>query len=267
MNAINKALNEIKFNIPSEILQIAFQEYGEVNINKIISLDERIMNCVIRPRCLVDCNIVSGIDMTIDLYQCTLHMLNNFEHIIEVPKHLTGGKSILTPLELVANVINSTAYSSSVNYTGISPLANSATIMMNNLATHSIISSSKLELIGENTILVHDPSVWFINGYLRCRVEFDQNMSTLKPSGYIHFGKLCILATKAYIYKHLKIKLDQGYVYGGHELSSVTEIVESYSDANEQYYEFLNTTMRKTLYVTQSDNLNRFVKMQFGNNI
>lgn len=261
MNAINKALNEIKFNIPEEILNIAFLEYGGVNINKVISLDERIMNAVIRPRCLVDCNMVSGIDMKIDLCNVVVNRLYNGEHILEIPKTVTQGKSILAPLEIVCNVV----YTNTFPAINLSPMINVASIMYNNLATHNVIQSSKLELIGENTVLVHDPSIIILNGVLRCRVEFDSNMSSLPPSGFLHFGNLCVLATKAYIYRHCKVKLDQGYIQTGHELSVITDIVESYADANEQYYEFLNGRMRKTLFYTQSDNKNRYIKAMFGN--
>lgn len=263
MNAINKALNEIKFNIPIEVLNIAFLEYGGTNINKVISLDERIMAAVIRPRVLVDCNLISGIDMKIDLTDIMINRLYTGEYLLEVPKAATQGKSILMPLEIVCNVVYANTYPA----LNASPLTATASVMYNNLAQHSVIQSSRLELIGENTILVHDPSVIIINGALRCKVEYDSNMSSLPPTAFIHFGKLCTLATKAYIYQHTKVALDQGYVYNGHELSVITEIIDGYSEANDLYYEFLETVMRKTLYVTQSDNLNRHIRAMFGNNI
>lgn len=264
MNAINKALNEIKFNIPREILDIAFKEYDVYNYNKIVSLDEKIMSKVIRPRVLVDCNLISGINMEVDLTHANVSRLpTTMEYIIEIPKKYTNGKSILMPLELICNVY----YTNTFPGVNSSPLVAGANNMYMNLATHNIIQTSRLELIGENTILVHDTGMVIVNGILRCRVEYDSNMSSLPPTAYLDFGQLCILAVKAYIYNNCKIQLDKGYITGGHELSSISEIIDGYSDANEQYVEHLKTTMRKILYITQSVNLNRFIKMKFGNTI
>lgn len=261
MNAINKALNEIKFNIPPEILNIAFMEYAGINTNKIITLDEMIITKVIKPRCMVDCNLMQGIEMKIDLNQCNVYRTETYEYLIDVPKAVTQGKSILVPLELICNVMYGNYYGSC----SANNILSTGSLAYNNLANASVIQSSKLELIGENNILVHDQSIIILNGILRARIEYDSNMSNLLPSSYINFGKLCILAVKAYIYNYLKVKLDKGYLYGGHELGVINEIIDSYSDANEQYYEFLTDVMRKTLYMTQSMNLNNFVKSMFGN--
>lgn len=261
MNAINNALSKIKFNIPYEVLNIAFVEYDNYNYNKIISLDEQIMAKVIRPRVLVDCNLISGQEMYVDLTFANVKYLATGEYLLEIPKKYTNGKSIIQPLELICNVY----YTNTFPGSNSSPYVNDAVKMYNNLASHNIIQTSRLELIGENEVLVHDSSVQIINGVLRCRVELDSNLSSLHPSAFIKLENLCVLAVKAYIYNKCKILIDKGYITGGHELSSISEIVDSYQDANEQYYEFLQNTMRKVFFCSQSDNMNRFIQMQFGN--
>jgi len=72
MGPINKALDEIKFRIPKQILDLIFVQrtnvWGNTNWkNNVISIDECIMSTVIRPRVLVDCNLVGGAEVFIPL--------------------------------------------------------------------------------------------------------------------------------------------------------------------------------------------------------
>lgn len=262
MNAIHKALSEIKFQIPPEVLQVGFVEnFGR--INQVVSLDERIMNSVIRPRILVDANLVGGVIAKIPLDQCEYREYIPFEYIVIVPKELTGGRSIVSVLSLVSftTVIPATPI-----YTS-SPLLTAANNMFNSITQETVIQTSRLELIGDNTVLIQDPNLSILHGCLRCMVEYDENMSSIHPRNIHTFCKLCVLGTKSYIYNNCKVKLDQGYVYGGHELGSISEIIDSYSDAEEQYQEFLNTDFKIVAFMNTGDNVPRLIQSMLGNTL
>lgn len=266
MNAINKALNEIRFNIPMEVLNVAFVEnepyLARVN-NQIISLDERIRNSVIKARVIVDCNLVGGVPIVIYLSQCRINEVTPGEYIIEVDKSLTNYKSIVTVLSIVSNF----GYVNTASFGYTSPLLTSANNMYNNLSNETIMQSSRLELIGDNAVLVKDPSMYLFNTAMRCVVENDENMANLNPRFIPAFAKLSVLATKAYIYNRCKVKLDQAYLYGGHELNSITEFIDSYSDAESMYQEYLHLEFKKIMYMNPSNNMTRWVRSMFGNNI
>lgn len=266
MNAINKALNEVRFNIPLEVLNVAFIEnepyLARVN-NQIISLDERIRNSVIKARVLVDCNMVGGVPIVIYLSRCRINELLPGEYIIEVDKELTNYKSIVTVLSIVSNF----GYVNTASFGYTSPLLTSANNMYNNLSNETIMQSSRLELIGDNTILVKDPSMYLFNTAMRCVVENDENMANLNPRFIPAFAKLVVLATKSYIYNRCKVKLDQAYLYGGHELNSITEFIDGYSDAESMYQEYLHLEFKKIMYMNPSSNMTRWVRSMFGNNI
>ena len=57
MNAIKKALDELKFRIPREILNQIFTEKNFSYRTTPISVDEQVLSQVIKPRVLVDCNL------------------------------------------------------------------------------------------------------------------------------------------------------------------------------------------------------------------
>ena len=260
MNVFDYSLRQIKFQIPPELLNITFTEYYDATDSP-LSIDERIMSKVLRPRVYQDCNMISGIHTKIDLSNIKAERIYTGEWILRVPKSKTQGKSILSPLELICNVMYPGIYTG-FNTTSTLDIA---TKMYNNLASHNIIQSSKLELIGENTILVHDNTTYMYASVLRCVLEYDENLSTLPPRSFRHIAHLCVLAVKAYIYTHLYVKLDQGYIYGGHELGTIKELADSYSDANEQYDEYLKTVVMKVLFMSDGQRYERYINTMFGN--
>jgi len=262
MNAVQKALVDIKFSIPPEILTIAFQEMNQ-QLNSMLSLDDRILSAVIRPRVMVDCNLVGGIETRVDLNMCSISYLSNREFIAEVPKELTNGASIITVLSLVSNVI----YTRSTNYNEMPGALSASMNMMNNLNTETVVQTSRLELIADNVVLIEDPTIHLVNGILRCVVENSPNMENINPRSYNAFSKLCILAVKSYIYNSTIVKLDKGYVYGGHDLGIIKDIIDNYSSAEEEYQEYLNTIWREVAFINNGDQMARFVKSMIGNTI
>ena len=268
MNAISIALQEIRYTIPYEVLELAFVQnepyVGRVR-NELISLDERIRNTIIRTRVMTNCNLVGGEPVIIYLGSNSINISEVLpaEYVISIPKHLTNGKSIVAVLSLVSNF----GYVNPASFGYVSPLLSSANNMYNSLANETIMQSSRLEMIGDNVILVKDPSMYLFNTAMRCVLENDPNMSNLHPRFIPAFANLCVLATKSYIYNHCKVKMDQAFLYGGHELNSVTDIIDGYSDAEQMYQEYLGTVFKKILYMNAPSNMTRTIRSMFGNNI
>ena len=263
MNPIDYILNRIKFAIPPEVLNIAFIEYSRYT-NNMISLDEHIMNLVIRPIVMRDANIVGGIETVIAINNCGITYLPNREFIIDIPKELTEGRSILNVKSLVSNVI----YSQATSYNDMSSALSSSMNMMNNMGSENVVQTSKLEIIADNTVLVADPTIHLMDGMLRCDIENMNNLENINPRSYDHLSEMCILAVKAWIYNHLVIKLDKGYIYSGTELGVVTDIINGYSDAFENYLEFLRMKWAKMAFMNNSSNtMNRYIKSMISNTI
>jgi len=264
MNAITKALSEVGNSIPPEILGIGFMEKSNM-INTSVSLEEMIMSKVLRPRVLVDTNLVGGIQTVISLDKCNISVLPTGETVVKVPKTATNNKSIMSVLSLIAN----TAQVPSTLGQGIggSDLVSAGVNLMNNLSNAVSIGTSRLELIADNTILVQDPSLPLYSGFVRCVLENSTNLENISPRNYGAFSILVILAVKAYIYNNLIVKLDKGYIWGGHELGTIKEIVDSYSDANEMYLTQLNTVWKKVAFLNNSNATSRLVTSMISNTL
>lgn len=262
MNAINYTLSQLRFGIPLQVLNLAFLESSSA-VNKVLSLDEMIMSKVIRPRVLVDANVVGGVMLRVDLAECKLTAVSNREIVIDVPKTVTGGRSIMSALSLVSNFMVLTQLPN----IGESPLLSAGGNMMNNLSTENIIQTARLEVIGDNVILVQEPTTSLVPGILRCMIENNTNLENINPRSFPKFYELCLLAVKSYIYNHLKIKVDQGFLYGGHELGAITEVIDSYADAEQMYKDYLATTWKKVAFLNDADSKNRFIKSMISNTL
>lgn len=262
MNAIIKSLQEIKFTIPPEVLQIGFVEnFNRTNI--ITSLDERIKNSVIRARVLVDANMLGGVPIRIPLPRCKYYEVGNREWVVEIPKELTSNRSIVAVQSLVSN----SSYITQIPLYNTTSVITQANHMMNSLGSERIIQTARLELIGDNVVLVQDPAITIFNATIRANIEYDEMMNNLHPRYIPVFAKACVLATKAYIYNNCTVKLDQGYVYAGHELGTPGEIINGYSDAEEQYQEHIYNVLGKVLFMNDSNRSGRYIASMLGNTL
>lgn len=269
MNAITYALQQIHFDIPEEILQIKFS--APRALQAVASIDSNIEAAVIRPMVLTDCNVIGGITMYIETNECGIEALENNRYIIHVPKSLTNGKSIVSAFALLANTLytqtgnnDNLAGTQMHGYMSSSPIIEAGIKGMENLANFNIIQTSALELIGENIIYVQDPMCYLSNCLLKCTIANNINLENLKAPSFPQFGEFCVLGVKRYLYTKLKINLDKGYLYGGQELTSITDIVESYADAKEMYIE-QRKRMKKILFMNDSFAYQKFIQSMIPN--
>jgi len=246
MNAITKAINDVYYAIPKEILTIAFRDN---NAPPNPSLDDAILSRVIRPRVLVDCNLVGGVTQYIDLNKCGIYNYSqgvNLEYVIDVPKQLTAGRSIISPIGIFMAIPHVGGAANLSSHDG--PIANQLGNVMAAAAPATAIGTGRLELIGENMILVQDPITTIFGGSIKCSVENSENLSNIPPRGYIAFGKLVVHAVKAYIHTNLIVQLGKGYISQGHELGIVNDLINDYSSANEDYQQYLEEVWLKVAY-------------------
>lgn len=249
MNALQTALKRLYYKIPKRILEVGFLEQ-DPRLNRMTSLDSRIMVNVIRGRVLMDINLVGGIEIRIPLSKCDLVAVDNNIYTISVPKTVTNGKSIVSVLSLLANNIytqDAIVGGNLVNYGSLSmsPIMSAGLNMMNAMSTEYIAQTSRLELLGENLILVQEPSITLVEGLLKVKVANSANLENINPRNYIAFSELVTLAVKSYIYNNVIIELDRGYIVGGQELSIIKDKIEEYADAESMYEEYLTTKWAK----------------------
>ncbi len=273
MNIIKKAISDLKFDIPIDILEEAFMpysKYGQLRNREMITLDEMILNNVIRPRVLVDCNIVGGQHDMISLAGLPIDTTQPGSSIIRIPKSRTQGKTIITPLSINLVPLMS---NNGVNVLGginavynSNPVTTAAAGLYASYNNVPVISSARLQLIGENVLLIKEQVMLSTDMYLRCMLTNDEDLNNIPIRMHLNFSKLVNYATKAYIYNKLIVSLDQGQLQGGAVIGVFKSIIESYADSNQNYQDFLSNRWTKAAFLADNTNKERFLKLLIGGN-
>lgn len=270
MSAIPKALSEIKYRIPTVVLNETFKDDSYRAIPT--SLDEKIMSKVIRPRVLVDCDLVSGIIATIPIDHITPMILDNYTSVYHIPKDFTQNKEIVSVLSVGYLPITGSYSSAALGYGNIDPIGFNAVNVNALRVADSVssvppVSSAVCELIASNTVVIRDMFKITSMYFIRCVLGNDPNMNNISPRSYLQFARLCELAVKSYIYNTLIVKIDTAYLVGGQELGAFKAYIESLADSEESYRTFLNENWRPTAFMNDVIGYDRFIKLQINGGI
>lgn len=252
MNAIAYAINEIMHTIPYEVLHAAMVIREDPNLQGMTSLEEKIVNKVIRQRVMRAANVVGGIEHIIAIGGIAPMYSERLYTVYRIPSELTMDKDIMSVLSLsfMPNsgfmgisggfgspglAYNPSAPTSSMN----SAVTNVGSRIAASFVSSGVLSNAHTEIVARNTVLVYAHYQSLANYALRVVLENDDNLNNIQPRSYHYFSQLCVLATKAYVNLHLKLAINSGYLSGGQELGMFRSIVESYDDAEEGYQTFL----------------------------
>lgn len=265
MSAISKALSHIKFVIPHEVLQIVFiNRLYKFNLNP-ISIDHSITTEVIRPRVLVDCNLIGGQEVFISLLGIPQYRTNDYTVVIKIPKDRTDGRSINSVLNITMTDPTRLSSYATTQLCQATPLLLMGQSVMDALGPIPITSTAYVQLIAENTIMVRDSIILPANSYLRCVLAMDEDLSHLQLRSYPAFSKLVEYAVKSYIFNQYIIQMDIAELQGGHNLGRFKEVVDSYSDAEENYQTYLKEVMQKVLFMNDlGESYKRTLKLLIG---
>lgn len=265
MNAIQVAINSVKNSIPRRILEDVFlnryTQYRAVPI----SIEERIRREVVLARVLPDCQLRYGNTTYIPLTGLRGEQVTPNEYVYHIPKDRTGGLAIMSALSIA--YLTPLSNYGNINYLGSfnGSVVNEATSYM--LDAHDVspvFASSRVTLVGENTILIKNAPLSGDGMSLYCILENDQAINHLKPKSIAFFKQLVLLAVKAYIYNELILEIDQARLVGGHDLGKYREIVESYADADEMYNEKLTEIMGVVFFLNDEEQATRHIRLMLG---
>lgn len=260
MNLVSRSLDNLKWTIPKEVLDLVFN----VNRNGLSSnVLHEIEYSVLRPRILVDANLVGGSSLNILLSQCSVERVENYNLIVRVPKRVTNNRTIIS-----AENINSGTYSytdNGDNDCGFTDLTSQAYKMVTNSEAPGVSFSTNISVIGENTLYIRDYSYALSDSTINVTVANMKNLENIPITASIDFNNLVMYGVQAHIYNELRVNVSKGSIYNGHSLGALDEVVDSYSDSNNLYLEELTDTWNVVSFISDTPNMSSYVRSMFGN--
>jgi len=264
MSAVKYALDMLNFKIPRVILDAVFIKRNSDWRRTPVNINQQIMDLVIRPRVLTDCNLVGGSEVLIDLARADIQRYNNYVSVIRVPKEMTGGRSIVSAKEIIYSNPYYGVGNQTLSMMGVSSGLNAVDQVLNSATGVPTVSTCELELIAENTIMVRDTAVIPVNSFLRCIIGNDEQMNHIQKRSYRAFAQLVEYAVKAYIYNEYYIYMGQGELSGGQQLGPFKDVVDSYSDANELYDTYIREKWTKIAMMNDQQSFQRHIRLMIG---
>ena len=242
-SALEIALVKIHSTIPPEILEYAFAN-RELR-NEVVSMDEMILQKVIRYRVIKDMNVDGGKFKEILLRrQYMEHLDRNYDDtmmhtgrwsVYRIPPEAREGR----PIVEVMNRRFRGAYAGFQPYTaGYNAGANLTTLGQAVLDAHTFQTSPpvpSIELLSGDLVRLmptqHHGTLWTMN----CRLAYDECLTNLNSSAIQPFADCCVYATMAYIFVNSTVMLDKAYVMNGYQIGQFKTIIDGYVDANTKY--------------------------------
>ena len=256
MSVISMAINNLHNVIPEEILEETFKIPYRQDYYSPFSIDDKIRENVIIRRVLPDLNLTYGTTLKIPLARCTVvrHGINDAyysnynDYVVTVPPDVTNNRKIVTVLGVsVTDVILYDGNYSGYYWNSGSSILTSAQNMANaNSNNTSMLHNAKCEMISPNSFICRYQGYLPPHGFVTFVVEHDENLSDIGITSYDYIISLVELATKAYIYNFLKIKMDKTKLDSGSDLGAFAEFVDSYADANQMYIELREEAWKRS---------------------
>lgn len=270
MATVDKLIHEIKRAIPKQVLEVAFLKRQGRNPRHAGGLDWEIRQHVIRETILVDLSILGSETVNVPMNDSEIQFLENQDYrtVVKVPKTKTKGRPIVQVIAFnywyntVAADLNNGWQTSSYNVQncGNSPTMNAAQQIMRAASPAPINGTSNVELIGENVVVINDYMGRISQGSLTVLLGQDDELTNYNNKAIWQLAQLAIYATKAWIWANTIIDLDSGHLYGGAELSKIEGIIEGYSDAYENYQEWLETVMQAVNFMNDAAGHQSFLR-------
>ena len=221
MNPIQKAIDNVKFKIPPQIMNTFFIRNNLIDRGQSINIDENILALVIRPRVLVDCNIVGGAEVNVDLKGIEQVVVDQVTTVFRIPKEKTQGRSIMSVMSISYIDANSAVnWGTGTPTCSVSAVGTAHQALLSSVTPPPMTATATCRLIGDNVVEVRDITRLMGYGSMRCVIANDENMSHLQPRSYFDFAKLVEYAVKAYIYNNYIIEMDVGELHGGQNIGT-----------------------------------------------
>lgn len=269
MSALFYAVNEIRAQIPNELIHAGlFIDEPELTAN-LTSLDDKLITKVLRKRVLVDANIVGGMELVVPLNNIAPLHYEDFYTVYRVDKELTMNREMVSVLGLSSMPVSAgfgggmgygSGNQASSTYGGqFNPLMSVANRIGDSAAPAGAMHNAHLELVGPNTVLVNMHYRLLSHLGIRCIVENESNMNNIQPRSWKEFSFLCVLATKAYLYNKLIIPINSGYLASGQDLGVFKSILEQYDTAEEDYRTYLREVWASVAYMNDTSRYSRLL--------
>lgn len=268
-SAINYILERIcgqgAFDIPFEVLEAVFKD-DWLDREMPTSLADRVYRNILRPRVFRDIELYYGEQILIDLNRAEYLTVGDYARVFRFAPEHTGNREIISadcigfvPFGLYSNYQSASAISTLPVQNN--ELLNYGSQVMSSVSSVPAVSSTRVDIVGYNTVRVTDRQRFMSSYSLRCYVVNDSNLSNIPPQAWDKLLALCLLAVKAYCYQRFNILMGEVSLQRGQELGVFSDVIRDWKDAASEYYTYKNEEWAVQSYFMNDDQHHGLLQM------
>lgn len=190
-------------------------------------------------------NASGGVTEVIDLTNARIRYLGNGSISVNVPDTLTGGRDIISVRGVFPGTIATMTQYDGARMSSRCGTGGAMGAAMNRivrgLTNDSVVSMfTDITTTGRNSFLIRNAGTIIYALSAKVVLSYDEEFSVIPPGAYEYLGKLTVLGTKVYIYKHCRRGLKEAVKRFGFSVDDLQDEIDGYSDAHIQYEELYN---------------------------
>ena len=275
MNPVDFSIDYV-VNGPTDIsdymLKLAFENpnggyqdiWGPVNTE--FSVEQGIREKVILKMVAPLLNVAGGTTEIIDLTSARIENLQGGIIAVNVPDFMTGGRRILSVLEVYPGNINR-AIANGYNFSnyatcGSGQMGNSLNRLINGLDDGNVQRTfTSFTMTGNNSFIIRDAGSALFNMIAKVILSYDDHFSVVPVRMYDKFAELVELGVKTYIYKHCRRGMQEAVSRFGVSVEDVQDEIQGYADAHREFKDLYNNEIKKYLAYADSKGVSDSIKM------
>ena len=269
MNPIDFAINHVMCSdIDDYMLKLAFENpnqnfrgnwYSAVNQTTVAQgIREKVIHGFILPAC----NVTGGKTEHIDLSSSIMRDLGNGNIEISVPDVVTGGRHIVSVIEVYLGTMQSASgmLGSATNNNTAGAISTESDMMQGMIdgltSNRSMpVTYTNVHMTGNNVFVIFGLNAGTMSMSAKVVLEYDSGMSSIHPRHYIHFANLVYLGVKSYIYRTCRRPTDEAVLRSGIPLESIKDDIGEMRDAFKDYLEFFNNDWTRCMAHSDAERL------------
>lgn len=247
IDGLKNALTRIMQVIPNPILMAAFKPWEGDE-----SLDECIKKKVLLSRVRDDISVRGGkilrIILNLDWCEYTSSPspyslgISGSYSTYRIPPEARENRDISCILHVrFPYTLNTNASGSFYNATAMkgNTVSDLACAALEAQTGNNLVSSPTGIIRPGNVLQLEPPQYNWVPWQVTVRLRYDDNFSGMDVSLIQPFCDVCEYAVKSYIYNELIFAIETNMVVRGYEIGVMKDIVNSYADSNDKYFESL----------------------------
>jgi hypothetical protein len=259
-------------DISEYLLKLAFDNpnngYGGVwgPINTEYSIEQGIREKVFIKMIAPLLNVAGGTTEIIDLSGARIRNLSGGVIAVNVPDALTGGRKILSVIEVypgnITSIMGGTGNVSSGATCGGGAIVNGLNRLVNGLDNSNVQRVyTTFTMTGNNSFIIRDAGSAMFNMIAKVILSYDEHFSVIPPKAYSAFLELVELGVKTYIYKNCRRGMQEAVQKFGVSIDEVKDDIEKYSDSYREFKDLFENSIKKHLAYADPKGVSDTIKM------